>query len=180
MYGRVKRGTMLARREVRIKLTDAHIRQTYWYRLGLLLILICSLPACSERSATNPIQHTVFILKENHTFDNYFGTFSGADGVSGGITSMGRKVPLTPMPDAYQSGLCNSWDCAIEAIDAGRMDRFDLISPGLDAYVQAPSKMSLIIGHTRAGSFWPTDISPPSTGPACRITCSPSPRSRVE
>jgi phospholipase C len=28
----------------------------------------------------NPIQHVVIIVKENHTFDNYFGTFPGADG----------------------------------------------------------------------------------------------------
>jgi len=28
-----------------------------------------------------PIEHVVIIVKENHTFDNYFGTFPGADGV---------------------------------------------------------------------------------------------------
>ncbi len=28
----------------------------------------------------SPIQHIVIIVKENHTFDNYFGTFPGADG----------------------------------------------------------------------------------------------------
>ena len=29
-----------------------------------------------------PIQHVVVIVKENHTFDNYFGTFPGANGVT--------------------------------------------------------------------------------------------------
>ena len=29
---------------------------------------------------TTPIKHIVIIVKENHTFDNYFGTLSGADG----------------------------------------------------------------------------------------------------
>jgi phospholipase C len=28
----------------------------------------------------SPIQHVVLIIKENHTFDNYFGTFPGANG----------------------------------------------------------------------------------------------------
>lgn len=28
----------------------------------------------------NPIEHVVIIIKENHTFDNYFGTFPGANG----------------------------------------------------------------------------------------------------
>src|SRR5262245_33551024 len=27
------------------------------------------------------IEHVVFVVKENHTFDNYFGTFPGANGV---------------------------------------------------------------------------------------------------
>src|SRR5258708_12343417 len=31
----------------------------------------------------NPIEHIGLIIKENHTFDNYFGTFSGASGVAG-------------------------------------------------------------------------------------------------
>jgi phospholipase C len=30
------------------------------------------------------IEHVVIIVKENHAFDNYFGTFTGADGVSVG------------------------------------------------------------------------------------------------
>ena len=29
----------------------------------------------------NPIEHVVIIVKENHTFDNYFGTFPGATGI---------------------------------------------------------------------------------------------------
>src|SRR5471030_2605457 len=27
-----------------------------------------------------PIEHVIVIVKENHTFDNYFGTFPGAEG----------------------------------------------------------------------------------------------------
>src|SRR6266853_2683660 len=29
----------------------------------------------------NPIDHVIIIVKENHTFDNYFGTFPGVNGV---------------------------------------------------------------------------------------------------
>jgi phospholipase C len=32
----------------------------------------------------NKIKHIVFIVKENRTFDNYFGTFPGADGATTG------------------------------------------------------------------------------------------------
>ena len=31
-------------------------------------------------SPTTPIEHLVVLMQENHTFDNYFGTFPGADG----------------------------------------------------------------------------------------------------
>ena len=43
------------------------------------------------------------------------------------------------MPDAYRvPNLCNGWNCAIEAIDDGKMDKFDMISGGtLSAYTQA-------------------------------------------
>jgi phospholipase C len=85
------------------------------------------------------IKHTVFIICENHTFDNYFGTFPGTDGVSKGQLSTGEWTALSTMPDADQGAyLCNGWDCSLQAMDAGKMDKFDMISGGtLDAYTQA-------------------------------------------
>src|SRR5687768_2310772 len=41
-----------------------------------------------------PIKHVVFLVKENRTFDNLFGTFPGADGVSFGFDD-GKRRPLT-------------------------------------------------------------------------------------
>ena len=49
--------------------------------------------------SSNPIQHFVFIIKENRSFDSYFGAFPGADGASQGTTSTGQVVPLGPMPE---------------------------------------------------------------------------------
>jgi len=90
-------------------------------------------------SNLSAIRHIVFIISENHTFDNYFGTFPGADGATSGLLSNGQWIPLSPMPDAYEgTGLCNGWDCALQAMDAGKMDRFDLISGGTwTAFTQA-------------------------------------------
>jgi len=103
---------------------------------GLLFAHAFAFLGCSIRR-TNAVEHVVIILKENHTFDNYFGTYPGADGVTTGLTSTGSTVPLMPMPDADQAQLCNSWDCAIEALNGGKMNDFDLISSGLSAYTQA-------------------------------------------
>ena len=77
--------------------------------------LALSLLSCSGRGPSG-IQHTIIIFRENHTFDNYFGTFRGADGVTSGATSTGQPVPLTPLPDMDFTPHCNSWDCALEAM----------------------------------------------------------------
>ena len=44
------------------------------------------------------IQHIVFIVKENRTFDNYFGTFPGAEGATSGMISTGDIIPLRNVP----------------------------------------------------------------------------------
>lgn len=38
-----------------------------------------------------PIQHLVVLMQENHTFDNYFGTYPGADGIPSGV-----RMPVDP------------------------------------------------------------------------------------
>ena len=35
--------------------------------------------------ARTPIRHFITLLQENHTFDNYFGTYPGADGIPAGV-----------------------------------------------------------------------------------------------
>jgi phospholipase C len=37
--------------------------------------------ANAQGSAGIPIEHFIFIIQENHSFDNYFGTFPGANGI---------------------------------------------------------------------------------------------------
>jgi len=122
------------------KVLQAGVRQSLLYGL-ILLSASCGSQGgnavdVGPAGDVTAIQHVVFIIKENHSFDNYFGAFPVADGATSGLTSTGKTVPLAPMPDTYQAGLCNSWSCAIQAMDGGKMDKFDLISGGLSAYVQ--------------------------------------------
>lgn len=107
--------------------------------VGILLCTAFFMTTCSQRAqfAVNdptPIQHIVFVIKENRTFDNYFGDFPGADGTISGLTSTGQRVDLTSASDCDESSLCNTWSCSLEAIDAGKMDKFDLTSGNLGAY----------------------------------------------
>jgi len=81
------------------------------------------------------IQHIVFIIKENRSFDHYFGTFPGADGVTSGKISDGTFIPLIPSPDVGPYDIGHSWRDAIIAIDGGKMGKFDQVDSGyVDGY----------------------------------------------
>jgi len=86
----------------------------------------------SETSALANIQHIVFIVKENRTFDNYFGTFPGADGATSGTIHTGDVIPLGRTPDRTPHDIGHSFQAAVTAIHGGAMDRFDLIPNGGD------------------------------------------------
>jgi phospholipase C len=53
--------------------------------LGACLAIL-TVPAFKVRSqsAGIPIEHFIFIIQENHSFDNYFGTYPGANGIPSG------------------------------------------------------------------------------------------------
>jgi phospholipase C len=76
------------------------------------------------------IKHVVFIMKENRTFDHYFGQFPGADGVRTGMTSTGQSIPLWRAPDVMFHDMDHSWWAARTGFDGGKMDHFDLLNSG--------------------------------------------------
>ncbi len=84
-------------------------------------------PLSAQTAGKSPIEHVIIILKENHTFDNYFGQFSGADGATMvRINGVLQSPPHTPdsTPDIDHSYLA-----AHVAFDNGKMDRFEQV-PG--------------------------------------------------
>ena len=83
------------------------------------------------------IDHLVFLIKENRTFDTLFGRFPGADGATEGRTCDGTVVPLAHAADNL-SGPDHSFLGGLMAVDGGRMDCFDKLSGGdqLQSYVQ--------------------------------------------
>ncbi len=97
--------------------------------------------ACSNSASMNPpppppsglgkIKHIVFMIKENRSFDHYFGTFPGADGAISGKTSSGKTISLAHASDKTHD-LGHGWDDAHKAVDGGKMDQFDLVAMGSD------------------------------------------------
>src|SRR5581483_915572 len=60
---------------------------------ALLLVAVAATPAQAARGI-HKIKHIVIIMQENRSFDNYFGTYPGADGIP-----MRHGVPIECMPD---------------------------------------------------------------------------------
>jgi phospholipase C len=78
-------------------------RQRTWCWLAVAVLLAELLPACvsgAPQPPTQPaqgihlIQHVIIIMQENRSFDSYFGTFPGADGIP-----MRNGVPTVCVPD---------------------------------------------------------------------------------
>lgn len=74
--------------------------------------------------APMPIQHVIVIVKENHTFDNYFGSFPGAEGTSTCSDAKLGSFPCPHAPDFTARDLCHKHDCALAAWNTGKMDGF--------------------------------------------------------
>jgi phospholipase C len=79
--------------------------------------------------ARYPIEHVIIIDKENHSFDNLFGLFPGADGTDVARLPDGTTAPLLHTPDHTLLDIGHAGDSAAFAADQGRMDRFSLL-PG--------------------------------------------------
>ena len=48
---------------------------------AVLVAALAPTAAAADPRPTTPIEHFVVLMQENHSFDNYFGTFPGADGI---------------------------------------------------------------------------------------------------
>jgi phospholipase C len=80
--------------------------------------------------SNSPIQHVIVIMKENHTFDNYFGQFPGADGAKT-VTIDGQTETPPPALDRPLD-LNHSFQSAHKAYDNGKMDGFTAIAHAIE------------------------------------------------
>ena len=97
----------------------------------------------------------MFIVKENHTFDNLFGSFPGAEGTSTALTSKGPIKAGRP-PILLTRDLCHSHDCALADWDSGKLDGLVVPDDELtDLLPRLPGAVPSRIGWSGpAGSGW--------------------------
>jgi phospholipase C len=65
----------------------------------------------------------VFIIKENHSFDNLFARFPGADGAKYAMSGT-KRTPLAVTPDHIPFDIDHGPLDTIRAVDNGKMDQF--------------------------------------------------------
>jgi phospholipase C len=70
-----------------------------------------------------PIKHIVIIVRENHSFDNLFGLYPGANGATMADAG-GKMVPMSIAPDHLQHDMYHGLKQAIDSLDGGKMDKF--------------------------------------------------------
>jgi phospholipase C len=91
-------------------------------------------PRYASRAGIHRIRHAVIIMQENRSFDNYFGTFPGADGIPGLAGNPGR-VPciadagercMRPFHDRRDLNMGGPYyfAAAKAEVDGGKMDGF--------------------------------------------------------
>ncbi len=108
-----------------------------------------------EPPGLNKINHVIWIMQENRSFDNYFGTYPGADGIPPGtclpvLPGSRRCIKPFLLQGAAMNGpacdLNHDWDPAHASYDHGAMDGF-VWAEG------SPYTMEYLDGHD-IPSYW--------------------------
>ena len=73
-----------------------------------------------------PIEHIIIVVKENHTFDNYFGSYPGANGSTHWVAkTRSGTAQRIPVKLSNRRDLSHSHRCAVTDWDHGKNDGWD-------------------------------------------------------
>jgi phospholipase C len=124
--------------------------------------------ARSERSTSGPIQHVVFIIQENRSFNNLFVGFKGATTQNYGYDSSGRKIKLHATSLATRWDIDHSWTAYRTAYDDGKLDGWNQEAaccgqPRDFAYAYVPRSESktyweMAQQYVLADAFFPSNV----------------------
>jgi phospholipase C len=110
----------------------------------------------SSGSGSNLIQHVVLVIQENRSFDDFFATFPGADGATGGMMktpSGDQYVPLKEVKLAEPCDFGHSWLAYRRDWDKGKMDAFNLEGGG-NCPGQAGTRNYQYVNPRQIAPYW--------------------------
>jgi phospholipase C len=98
--------------------------------VGLFVVTILPAFAAYSQSTGVPIEHFIFIIQENHSFDSYFGTYPGANGIPPGTAlpdypgGTPHNIPFLVTTTNIPHDLPHGWKNFRVQWDNGAMDGF--------------------------------------------------------
>ncbi len=104
------------------------------------------------KAGSSVIKNIVVVFQENHTFDNYFGAYPGADGTAGKAyclpDSPGSSTCVSPYHDTHLSpvDMNHDWAAAHADYDSGKMDGF--------VYTEGNAETMGYYDGTDLGRYW--------------------------
>lgn len=98
----------------------------------LLLFIICIdflfAQLLTEKKFSTPIEHVIIIVKENRSFDHYFGKYKGVDGAIQAKLSNGTTIELKKAAKSIDGNKVKiGWGASTTAYNNGAMNGFDLV-----------------------------------------------------
>ena len=104
---------------------------------GIVLLVVCMLLSQptfinGASGSASKLEHLIFIVQENHSFDNYFGTYPGADGLPSADripldtdnSSLGYVSPYLVSTESLDQDLIHSWYSSHVDFAEGTMNGF--------------------------------------------------------
>lgn len=104
---------------------------------------------------TTPIDHVVVIMKENHAFDNYFGTYPGADGIPSGVAlpdGAGGSVAPHPVNGTSTPDIPHDRNSELVSWDNGSNDGFAIAARAWGA--DRPNVSVSYYDASQVGGYW--------------------------
>jgi len=126
-----------------------------WIAVAALAVGTARLFAAPGEASAKPdpihkIRHVIIIMQENRSFDSYFGTYPGADGIA-----MRNGIPTVCIPDPAagdcvrpyhdtqdaNAGGPHGADAADQSIDGGKMDGFIKVAESAKTFGGCPTNI---------------------------------------
>jgi phospholipase C len=98
-------------------------------------------PGTTQTPIPSKIRYVLVLVKENHTFDNYFTGFPGAESSPTAKLADGTTITRKQAPTALMKDICHSNSCGQKAYAGGKMNGFGVTDPARPFYFYSEAQI---------------------------------------